>query len=122
MCHKTFPVSSFCGSHVKPCYLWGLSKHYHLYLDTKLGHEKCSIQNIPCACVKCTNILENTWAPGVYHVQQPRYQPIFEFTYLPALVRLKNCNIIQFKNKTTSSDKFYYIHKVVLDGINDNMA
>ena len=33
-----------------------------------------------------------------------------------------NCNIIMFKNKTTSSEDFGDILNVVLDGINDNIS
>ena len=33
-----------------------------------------------------------------------------------------NCNIIQFTNKTTSSEVFDAVHKGVLDGTGDNMA
>ena len=33
-----------------------------------------------------------------------------------------NWNIIQLSSKSTSSDTFYEIHQVVLDGISDNMA
>ena len=32
-----------------------------------------------------------------------------------------DCNIINFTNKVISSEDFYYIHKIVLDGVNDNM-
>ena len=35
---------------------------------------------------------------------------------------LNNWNIILFTNKTKSSEYFYAVHKVVLDGISDNMA
>ena len=34
---------------------------------------------------------------------------------------LSNCNIIQFTNKTATSDDFVDIYKVVLDDISDNM-
>ena len=33
-----------------------------------------------------------------------------------------NWNIIKFTNKTTSSEYFDDVHKVVLDGISDNMS
>ena len=35
---------------------------------------------------------------------------------------LNNWNIIQLTNKTTSSEDFDGVHKVVLDGIRDNMT
>ena len=61
-----FPELPFCGPHPKPNVARGLSKHYHLRFDPKLGHVICEIFRILCACVGCTSILEN---PGflVYH-------------------------------------------------------
>ena len=38
-----FHALPFCGLHVKPHGVRGLSKHYHLQLDPKLGHGKCAI-------------------------------------------------------------------------------
>ena len=35
---------------------------------------------------------------------------------------LNNWDILQFNNKTTSSENFDAFHKVVIDGISDNMA
>ena len=37
------------------------------------------------------------------------------------LVTFNNCNIIQFTNKITPSEDFDDIHKVVLDGISENI-
>ena len=36
-----FPTLKFCGSHPKPHGARGLSKHYHLRFDPKLGHGIC---------------------------------------------------------------------------------
>ena len=36
-----FPELPFCGPHTKPHGARGLSKHYHLRFDTKLGHGIC---------------------------------------------------------------------------------
>ena len=41
---------------------------------------------------------------------------------MPVLGSFKNWNIIQFSQKSTSSDTFDEINQVVLDGISDNMA
>ena len=38
------------------------------------------------------------------------------------LVSLNNSSIIQFTNKTTSSEYLYSVHKVVIGGISDNMV
>ena len=53
-----FLVFPFCGPHAKPHGLRGLSKHSHLQLDPKLVRGNCKIQQIPCACVECTNMLD----------------------------------------------------------------
>ena len=49
-----FPELSFSGPHSKPHGTRGLSKHYHLSFDPKLGMAICAIRRIPCACVACT--------------------------------------------------------------------
>ena len=45
---------SFCGPHSKPNDARGLSNHYHLRFDPKIGIGICAIFSIPCACVACT--------------------------------------------------------------------
>ena len=50
-----FPELSFSGPHSKPHGARGLSKHYHLRFDPKLGMGICAICRIPCACVACTS-------------------------------------------------------------------
>ena len=52
-----FPELSFCGPHSKPNGARGMSKHYHLRFDPKLGMGICGILCIPCACVACTSML-----------------------------------------------------------------
>ena len=52
-----FTTFLLCGPFAKPHVVWGLNKHYHLLLETKLGHGTCEIHHIHCACVACTNIL-----------------------------------------------------------------
>ena len=38
-----FQAFPFCSPHPKPHVARGLNKHYHLRLDTKLGHDICAI-------------------------------------------------------------------------------
>ena len=76
-----------------------LSKHYHLWLDTKLGHGKCETRIVSCLCVACTNMSVNPWDSGVYHTKQLRYQPVVDFIYWPMLGSFNNWNIIHFTNK-----------------------
>ena len=45
------PALPFCDPHSKPHGARGLSKHYHLCFDPKLGNGVCTIRCIPCACV-----------------------------------------------------------------------
>ena len=116
-----FTAFPFCGLHVKPHRVRGVRKHHHLRLDLKLGHGKYAIWQKPYACVSCTNMLDKTRVPGLDHSQQPCYQPIFDFTYWYVLGYFDNWNIIQFKNKTTSSEDFDDVHMVVLDDISSNM-
>ena len=52
-----FPALPFFGPHPKPRGARGLSKHYHLRFDQKLGHGICAIRRIPCACVACKSML-----------------------------------------------------------------
>ena len=48
-CNKNhYPELPFCGPHYKPHGARGLSKHYNLRFDPKLGN---GIFCIPCACV-----------------------------------------------------------------------
>ena len=100
----------------------GLRKQYHLQLNPKLGHGKCAILWIPCAYIACTTMLDNPWARKVYHNKQPHYQPVIDCTYWPMLDAFNNWNITQLTNKTTSSENFDAVHKVVLYGTGDNMA
>ena len=49
-----FPELSFSSPHSKPHGARGLSKHYHLRFDPKLGMGVFEIRRIPCAWVACT--------------------------------------------------------------------
>ena len=60
-----FPVLSFSGPHSKPRGAIGLSKHYHLRFDQKLGMDICAISRIPCACVACKSMLDKPCISGV---------------------------------------------------------
>ena len=62
---KQFPALQFCGPHSKPHGARGLSKHYHLRFDTKLGNGVCAIFRMPCACVACTSMLDKPWVSGI---------------------------------------------------------
>ena len=49
-CNRSkFPALSFFGPHSKPHGARGLSKHYHLRSDQKLGNGVSAIFRIPCA-------------------------------------------------------------------------
>ena len=65
-CSKNqLPALPFCGPHSKPHGERGLSKHYHLSFDPKLGNGICAILRIPCACVTCTSMLDKPWISGI---------------------------------------------------------
>ena len=89
------PELSFCGPHSKPHGARGLSKHYHLRFDPKLGMGICAILRIPCACVACTSMLEKPWISGIPPDEKERYKPVTKCTYWPLLWSFKNWNIIQ---------------------------
>ena len=66
-------------------------------------------------------MLYNTWAYKVYPNKHPCYQPDVDWAYWPVLGSFNDWNIIQITSKTTSSEDFYLLHKVVLGGISWNM-
>ena len=49
-----FPELLFSGPHSKPHGVRGLSKHYNLRFDPKLGNKLCANRRITCACVAYT--------------------------------------------------------------------
>ena len=59
------PALPFCGPHPKPRGARGLSKHYHLRFDPKLGHGMCAILCIMCACVAFTSMLDQPCIYGI---------------------------------------------------------
>ena len=117
-----FLVLSFCAPHSKPRCTRGLSKHYHLCFDTKLGMGICEICLIPCACVACTSMLDKPWISDITPNEQEHYKPVTECTYWPVLGYFNNWNIIHLSQKSNPSDTFDEIHQGVLDGISNNMA
>ena len=68
-----FTSLQFCGPHVKPTGVRGLSKYYNMQLYTELGHGTCEIIQMNCACYECTSMLDKNWNPGLTPRQQPRY-------------------------------------------------
>ena len=96
-----FPELSFSGPHYKPHGARGLSKHYHLHFDPKLGMGVCAILRIPCSCVSCTSMLDKPWISGIQPEKQERYKPVTKCTYWPVLGSFNNWNIIQFSQKST---------------------
>ena len=76
-----FPELSFSGPHYKPCGARGLSKHYHLSFDPKLGMGVCETLHISCACVACTSMLDKPWISGTSSDKQERYKPVTKCTY-----------------------------------------
>ena len=67
-------------------------------------------------------MLDTTWSPGLSNNEQPCYQPVLECAYWTVLGCLNKWNIIKFTNKGTPSEEFYEIHRILLDGISENMA
>ena len=49
-----FSELSFSDPHSKPLGTRGLTKHYHLRSNSKLGMGVGVIRRIPCACVACS--------------------------------------------------------------------
>ena len=65
-CNKNkFPELTFCGPHSKTYGARGLSKHYRLRFDPKLGYGVYAIFRISCACVACISMLEKNWMYGI---------------------------------------------------------
>ena len=62
---KQFPALPFFGPYPKPHGTRGLSKHYYLSFDTKLGNGVCTILHIPCASVVCTSMIDKPWISGI---------------------------------------------------------
>ena len=111
--YNPVPSLTFYGTHAKTYRVRCLR---NLYCGT------CEIFQMICECYGCTSILDKPWIPGVVPLKQILYQPVQYFTYWPVLGSFNNWNIITFYNKNTTSEDFEKIHKVIFDGINENMA
>ena len=53
-----FPELSFSGPHSKPHGARGLSNHYNLRFDPKLGMGLFAIRRIPCDSIACISMLD----------------------------------------------------------------
>ena len=67
-------------------------------------------------------MLDKSWISGIPPNKQDCYKPVTNCTYWPLLGKSNNWNIIQLSQKSTPSDEFDEIQRVVLDGISENMA
>ena len=116
-----FLVLPCCGTHMKYHVARGLSKHYHMKLDLKLGHNKYKMKQIHCVCVSYINVLDKPWSHVVYHAQEPLYMSSVEVTCWPVSGFFNNWNIIQLNNKTKFSEYFDVVHNLFLGSISANM-
>ena len=99
-----------------------MGKYYHLRFYKNIGHGICAIHRIPCACVACKSMLDKPWISGFQSTKQAQYQPVLNCTYWPVLGPYNNWTIIEITPKSIPSKDFDDMHKVVLDGISENMA
>ena len=67
-------------------------------------------------------MLYKPWLYGIPSDKQECYKPVNNCNYWPVLGSFKNWNIIQFSQKSTPSDTLDEIHRVVFNGMIDNMA
>ena len=89
-----FPALPSCGPHSKPRGARGISKHYHLLFDPKLGNGICAILYIPCVCVACTSMLDKPWIYVIPSDAQESYKPVIMCSYWTVLGSYNNWNII----------------------------
>ena len=75
------PTLPVCGSHPNPHGARGLGEHYHIRFDPNLGHGICAICCIPCACITCTSMLDQSWNYGVHSTDQVGYLPVINSSY-----------------------------------------
>ena len=85
-----FPVLPFGVPHSKSHGGRGLSKHYHLCFDPKIGMGICAIFRIPCVCVACTSMLDKPWISGIPSDEQECYKPVTKCTYWSGLGSFNN--------------------------------
>ena len=100
------PSLPFFGPHTKSHGFREFSKHYHVRFDPKIGHFICAICRIPCVCSECTYMLDKPWIPVLTPKQQPRHQPVTDFSYWSVLGSSNNLNILKLSHKATTSEYF----------------
>ena len=66
-------------------------------------------------------MLEKPWIFGIPSTKQAPYQPVANCTYWTVLGSYNNCNIIELTPKSTPFEAVDEIHKVVIEGISENM-
>ena len=120
--NNQFPELPFFVPHTKPHGSRGLSKHYCLCFNPKLGRVICDIHRIPCACVGCTSMMNKPWISCISSKKQACYQPVTNCTYCPVVVSYNNWNIIELTPKSTPFEAFDEIHRVFFYGISENIA
>ena len=122
-CNKNKSPALPCfGPHSKTHGTRGLSKHYHLRFDPKLGNGLCEMFCIPCTCVICTPMLDKPWISGIPLGKQERYKHVTNCIYWPVLGPLNNWYNIQLAQKSTPYYAYDETHQVIFDRISDNMA
>ena len=99
-----------------------MSKHHHLRFDPKLGHGICEIFRIPYAYVGCPSMLDKPWIYGIPPKKQARYKSVTNGTYWPVMGSYKNWTIIELTPKPTTFEVFDETHKVIIDGITENIT
>ena len=75
------PALPFFGPHSKPHGSRGVSKHYYLRFDPKLGNGVRAIHCITFSCVACTSMIENPWIYVIPPFRKERYKPVTNCTY-----------------------------------------
>ena len=76
-----FQAFSFCGPHAKSHLVRGVTKHYHLQFDPKVGNGECAIRRTPCVCIAFTNIFDKPLVIGSDPTRQPCHQPVEDCKY-----------------------------------------
>ena len=81
----------------------------------------CNSPHTMCLCLMYINSGQPCIS-GIPSKKQARYQPVANYTYWPVLGSYKIWNYIELTPKSTPFEAFDEIHKVVIDGISENMA
>ena len=85
-----FPALPFFDTYYTPHGARGVSKHYQLRFDTKLGNGVRVILCITFACAACTSMLDKPWISLILSDKKERYKSVTNCTYWPLLGSLKN--------------------------------